>query len=183
MPAERLPANGLYLSAVFGHDATSLRSAITPDMQHLPFDLLWRNDEDVIVTLSSTLPANQLENKIRTIRSVLAKQGELQANSIELCHVDADNNVSWRDEWKKAARSGTATPRWGAEKATSISSGNAFESLGPMPSPSTTPAAAEQSRTTFSVLGGGLNRPPTAVVMPDGGVDRSQVVDNWEDAA
>lgn len=175
-PAEKVartrPAwNALYLCSVFGHSQSSLRSIVQQSIQPLDFDLRWVTDEDVLIVplKVEALTSGDLEQKLRGVKhSLTSNTATICTGGIEGANIDSTGQITWRDTWAVVGgsntTSGTTTPsRWAGSNSKSIYSANAFAALGTGDS---RPAPAKHDTSSWTILSGGWNRPPSAVIAP-----------------
>lgn len=91
--------NALLLTAVFGHDHTSLAEALSSVLS-FPFDLEWVHDEDVV--LVPDFPSGQseanVESGLRSARFAIVQVEDVRARDVLGCRVAADRKtVTWKE--------------------------------------------------------------------------------------
>ncbi|BGP18001.1 hypothetical protein JCM10213_005040 [Rhodosporidiobolus nylandii] len=181
---ERKPNNALYLEGVLGYDEEMLREILSPHMRGLSFSLTWVTDEDVLVSFDAPTPSFELDSKLSSIstslRHLIGDTGFCVG--VESVLLGDDGRVV-RGSWTpvptastSASASMSATSSGGGSNSaswrpTGIRTANAFASLGTSP-PKPAPLPAKNAWASGSIIGAAQNKPPRAVVAPQGEQER-----------
>lgn len=106
------PLNAIYLPGVFGHDQSSLRLLLQPILRTINFAIIWKGDEDVIIT-SSDSPTRLI--MMKTELKALVRREQF-ARDVILCTVGAGKNIVRREDEPilTGTRSAGAGAAWGS---------------------------------------------------------------------
>ncbi|PWN51537.1 hypothetical protein IE53DRAFT_405620 [Violaceomyces palustris] len=99
------PFNALFLPGVFGHDADSLKALIQPVLKGITFNVLWKGDEDVLVT--SETPTRLIMNK-NDLKAL--NRRERLAKDVLLCTADPLGNIVRKEDEPTAAVVASSVP-------------------------------------------------------------------------
>lgn len=194
--------NAILLQGVFGHDESSLQGLIRGGIGTDEFQLTWVKDEDVVLKINKTAQplsrsGDWLRSGKKSLRlSVIFDNLTGLLDQASFCtgifpiKVDEAGQVLERTSLIAKSTPSPEPPRsrWNTVSSTPISISNSFGALSLQQRQPNDSQKAKQTSMAGGIVGGGFNRPPTAVMAPIASTSRrerqevEEVVDDWEDA-
>lgn len=180
-------ANALYFTAVFGMDKEALHKQLS-SLCTIPFDLYWTGEEDVLFVprVDAGLTGTALYSKLTNLKESISFTPAITiTGGVDLCHRDSSTGqVTWRQSWQTTGNqrqvnsnaNGTVN-RWSKPLNSALKTTNAFDALGGPVKDKRQDQPSGSSQQRFTTVGGGLYRPPAAVLVNPQG---SPIVEDWE---